>query len=144
MSDPAGVLTEAGAGLAARFEDFRGALGRRDEAAYRMALADLLDRLVTWSGALDTFLVPAFERAGRRDLARELRVDLVQLRELTRNLLQQVDGRARMSDVLGLTENLSNRLAAHRRQMGDVYAPAGGPALTYVDWDAVGAARPPE
>jgi hypothetical protein len=138
------VLTASGRALASRFDDFRGALGRRDEAAYRMALADLLDRLVAWSGALDRVVVPTLERIGRRDLGHELRVDLVQLRELTRHLLQEVDSHAPMSDVLGLVENLSRRLAAWLRQMSEVYGPAAIPALTKEEWAAIGAARPPD
>jgi len=131
-----------GRALASRFEDFRRALDRRDETAYRTALADLLARLTEWSEALDRVVVPALQRVPRRDLAHELTVDLVQLRELTRHTLKQIEERARLSDVLGLVENLGARLKAHLRQMADVYAPAAEGALNDADRAALAAARP--
>jgi phosphoenolpyruvate carboxylase len=138
------ILTGAGRALASRFDDFRRTLDRRDETAYRTALADLLARLTEWSGALDRVVVPALQRVPRRDLAHELTVDLVQLRELTRHTLKQIEERARLSDVLGLVENLGARLTAHLRQMTEVYAPAAEPVLSDADRAALVMARPPD
>jgi hypothetical protein len=130
--------------LSARFEDFRQALERRDGAAYRTAVQDLLERLTVWSGALDRIVVPALERIPRRDLARELTVDLVQLRELARHIVKQIETAAPLSDLLGLVENFRGRLSAHARQMSEVYAPAAGPALSDADGAELAAARPPD
>lgn len=137
-------LLAADAALRSRFEDFRRALDRRDEEAYRLALSDFLANLRTWSGAVERVVVPAFLGAtDHQELARELRLDLVQLRELTRYVLDQLDSRARMSDVLGLVENLDHRLDAHGRQTREVYAPAAERVLDESAWAALAAALPP-
>ena len=77
------------------------------------------------------------------DPARELRLEYVQVRELARHLLSLVGERAPIADILGLTENLSRRLAAHERDLEEVYYPACAPLLTAEDWRALGEAAPP-
>ena len=131
--------------LAARFEDFRQALARRDEEAYRVALADFEGALRRWTAAGEEVVVAAARRVeiAGRDPARELRLEYVQLRELARYLRTLVGERARIADVLGITENLSRRLAAHGRDLEEVYYPACAPVLTVDDWRALGAAAPP-
>jgi len=120
------LLTAAQAALRDRFDDFRQALGRRDEAAYRLALTDFHDCLGRWTAAEERDLLPALRRArlSDRDPERELRLEYVQLRELTRLIRHQIEARARMADVLGLVENLSRRLEAHERGNLGVYYPA--------------------
>ncbi|HEY4230165.1 MAG TPA: hypothetical protein VGO79_08325, partial [Thermoanaerobaculia bacterium] len=58
------LLDAAQADLRNRFEDFRQAFGRRDEAAYRLALSDFHERLCDWTAAEERALVPALRRAG--------------------------------------------------------------------------------
>jgi hypothetical protein len=67
----------------------------------------------------------------------------VQVRELTRHLLSLVTERAPIADILGLTENLSRRLAAHERDLEEVYHPACAPILTPEEWTLLGEAAPP-
>lgn len=119
-------------GLRSRFDDFRGALGRRDEAAYRLALADFHESLCRWSAAEERVLLPALLRASfpGRDPQRELKLEYVQIRELTRYLLSQIDERAPIADVLGLAENLERRLTAHESEMEKVYYPTAATLLT--------------
>ncbi|HEX7254125.1 MAG TPA: hypothetical protein VF376_14700, partial [Thermoanaerobaculia bacterium] len=94
--------------LRSRFDDFRQALDRRDMEAYRFALDDFHRNLVRWTRAEEEALLPAVRRAGLsgRDPDRELRLQWVQVRELTRYLLEQVNSGASIGDVLGFTENL--------------------------------------
>ena len=119
-------LVAAQGSLRSRFDDFRHALERRDEEAYRVALADFHACLRRWTEAEESALLPAVLRAGLpgREPGRELRLEWVQVRELTRYLLSQVSERARLSDLLGFTENLARRLAAHESEMETVYYPA--------------------
>lgn len=139
----AGLLSVQGA-LRARFEDFRQALGRRDEEAYRVALADFEAALRRWTTAAERTLGEASGRAAipGPDPARELRVEYVQLRELARYLLSLVTQRAPIADVLGLAENLSRRLAAHERDLEEVYYPACAPLLTPDEWRQLADAAP--
>ncbi len=131
MEDPERLLRRAQAGLRSRFEDFRRAFDRRDGPAYRFALADFQERLGQWTAAEETALLPALDRAPveGRDARRELRVEFVQIRELTRQARLQLEAGAPMSDVLGLVENLARRFAAHERGLLDVYYPAAAEAL---------------
>lgn len=132
MEDALGLLGAAQAGLRSRFEDFRRALERRDGPAYRLALTDFHDRLARWTAAGERALLPALERAGLadRDPRRELTLEYVQLRELARHLRLQIETGGRLSDVLGLVDNLGRRLDAHERGVLDVYYPAAAPRLT--------------
>jgi hemerythrin HHE cation binding domain-containing protein len=137
-------LLAAQSSLRSRFEDFRRALDRRDEEAYRLALADFHRCLVRWTQAEEKALLPAVLRAGipGRDPQRELHLEWVQIRELTRYLLDQIGARAPTSDVLGLAENLARRFAAHQSEMETVYYPAATSALTAEEWKILGEAAP--
>ncbi len=141
---PEDLLRDAHRALRARFGDFRQALERRDETAYRVALTDFHANLRRWTSALEETLVPALMRLAvpRKDLSREMRLDFVQLRELTRHIGEQFDGRAPLSDILGLVENLGRRLDGHGVQIDQVYAPAAAGALDAAGWKALEAARP--
>jgi hypothetical protein len=139
------LLRAAQLGLRHRFEDFRGALDRRDDAACRMALSDFHHRLQAWFTAEEATLLPALRRVEvpGRDPQRELRLQHVQLRELTRNIRLQFEQRAPLADILGLVENLARRFDAHEREVLGVYYPAVAPVLSSDDLAALGAAAPP-
>ena len=111
-----------------RFDDFRRALERRDAPAYRLGLADFQRALDAWTAAQQRSLLPALDRAASF-ARREVTLEFVQLRELTRQLRAQIEGGASMADVLGLAENLSRRFGAHERGMRDVYYPAAAAVL---------------
>jgi hypothetical protein len=132
LSSALAFLVSAQDSLRSRFDDFRAALDRRDEEAYRLALADFHRCLVAWTEAEEKALLPAVLRADipGRDPQRELRLQWVQVRELTRYLLDQITGNAPIADVLGLTENLARRFAAHQSEMESVYCPAAAASLT--------------
>jgi hypothetical protein len=138
-------LVAAQRGLRARFEDFRRALDRRDEAAYRVALKDFHEHLRRWTAAEERILLPVLARTSfpGRDPQRELKLEYVQIRELTRYLLSQIDERAPIADVLGLVENLDRRLLAHESEMEKVYYPSGAPLLTPEEWRLLAEATPP-
>jgi hypothetical protein len=138
------LLQTAQEGLRLRFDDFRRALERRDGPAYRLGLADFQQALDGWTAAEQRALLPALDRADipGRDARREVTLEFVQLRELTRQLRAQIEDNARMADVLGLAENLARRLDAHERGMRDVYYPAAAPLLDADERSALeGAAR---
>lgn|SRR5262245_44692436 len=139
-------LLAASQALRSRFEDFRQALDRRDLEAYRFALDDFHRNLVRWTRAEEEALLPAIQRAdiiADRNPERELRLQWVQVRELTRYLLEQVNVGAPIGDVLGFAENLERRLAAHLSEMDDVYYPAAAPLLTEKEWRTLSEAAPP-
>ena len=102
-------------GLRGRFDDFRRAFERREDDACRVALADFRAHFTRWTAAEERVLVPALSRVSfpGRDPERELRLEYVQIRELTRYLDSQIVERAPVADVQGLVENLERRLAAH-------------------------------
>jgi hypothetical protein len=130
--------------LRSRFDDFRQAFDRRDEPAYRFGLSDFLDHLVRWSGAQETALLPALLRTGvpGRDPKRELHLEWVQLRELTRMLASLSGDATKLSDMLGLVENLARRLTAHESGLENVYYPAAVPLLTTEEWRILADAAP--
>ncbi len=132
MNDTLAFLSGAQAALRDRFDDFHRALERRDAAAYRLALADFHDWLCRWTAAQERVLLPALQRArlNDRDPRRELNLEYVQLRELTRHTREEIAAGGRLSDILGLVENLSRRFQAHERGNLDVYYPAAAPLLT--------------
>jgi len=68
----------------------------------------------------------------------------VQLRELTRYLLSQINDRAPMADILGFTENLARRFAAHESDLQNLYFPAAASALTPEEWTILTGAAPKE
>lgn len=139
------VLIAAQGGLRSRFDDFRRALDRRDEAALRVALTDFHDHLLVWTIAEERALLPALARTtfDGRDPQRELKLDYVQIRELTRYLLSQIVENAPMADVLGLVENLDRRLSAHESEMERVYYPSAAAILTADEWRVLEEASPP-
>jgi hypothetical protein len=132
-------------GLRGRFDDFRRALERREDDACRLALADFHAHLSRWTAAEERVLLPALSRTSfpGRDPQRELRLEYVQIRELTRYLLSQIGERAPLADVLGLVENLERRLAAHESEMEKVYYPSAAPLLTPDEWRLLGDSAPP-
>jgi len=132
-------------GLRGRFDDFRGAFERREDDACRVALADFRAHFTRWTAAEERVLVPALSRASfpGRDPERELRLEYVQIRELTRYLDSQIAERAPVADVQGLVENLERRLAAHESEMERVYYPAAAPLLTAEEWRILSESAPP-
>jgi hypothetical protein len=131
--------------LRSRFDDFKQALDRRDIEAYQIGLDDFYRQLVRWTRVEEEALLPAIIRAGvsGRDPGRELRLQWVQVRELTRYLREQVRSGASMGDILGFAENLARRLDAHLSEMEEVYYPAAVPQLTEPEWKALSEAAPP-
>ena len=125
-------LLAAQRALRSRFDDFRQALRRRDKAAYEMAIQDFQGQLDRWTNTEERVLLPALGRVPLpgRDSQRELRLEYVQIRELTRYLLRQISEGARMGDILGITDNLERRLSAHESEMQTVYYPAVAAVLT--------------
>jgi hypothetical protein len=138
------ALLSAQRSLRSRFEDFRRAFDRRDGEAYRVALADFHSSLQRWTAAIEAALLPAVLRAGvpGRDPRRELRLDGVQVRELTRFLVEEINRRAPLADLLGLVENLARRFAAHDAELLGVYFPAASPHLTPEEWSLLEDAAP--
>jgi hypothetical protein len=137
-------LLSASQALRSRFEDFKQALDRRDMEAYRLGLDDFHRHLVRWTRAEEEALLPAIRRASLsgRDSERELRLQWVQVRELTRYLLELVNSRAPIADLLGFAENLTRRFAAHSSEMESIYYPAAAPLLTEGEWAVLNEARP--
>lgn len=137
-------LLAAQRALRSRFDDFRRALERRDAPAYRFGLVDFNEWLVRWSEALEKAFLPAVVRVGvpGRDPKRELHLEWVQLRELTRFLLTLVADPAKLSDTLGIVENLDRRLAAHEKELENVYYPTAAPALTEEEWKTLAESAP--
>jgi hypothetical protein len=137
-------LIRAQAALRSRFDDFRRALERRDEEAYRVGLTDFHQSLRRWTEAQESALLPAVLRAdiAGRDPRRELRLEWVQLRELTRYLLSQINDRAPIGDVVGFVENLERRFKAHESDLESVYYPAAVAALTSEEWRILGDSAP--
>jgi hypothetical protein len=105
---------------------------RRDRAAYELALRDFEGTLRRWTEAEERVLLPPLARVSvpGRDAQRELRLEYVQLRELTRYLLEQVSSSGAIGDILGLVENLDRRLKAHEAEMERVYYPAVASVLS--------------
>ena len=87
--------------LRLRFDDFRQALERRDGPAYRLALIDFQRAFSGWSAAQEGALLPALDRAAvdGRDSRRELTLEFVQVRELTRHVRLQIEAGAPLSDI---------------------------------------------
>ena len=139
MDETLALLRGAQEALRNRFDDFRRALDRRDGPASRLGRLEVQEAHEGWSAAEQKALLPALDRApvAGRDARRELTLEFVQLRELTRQLRAQIESDARLSDILGLAENLDRRLAAHERGLGDTYFPAAAPVLTDAERQAL-------
>jgi hypothetical protein len=121
-----------------------GAFRRRDGAAYRLGLSDFERNLARWTAGSEGILVSALARAPRvgRGLDRELRLEYVQLRELTRFLASEVERAAPLSDLLGLIENLERRFAAHETAVRTTYGPAALLHLTGAEIESLARAAP--
>jgi hypothetical protein len=146
MQPTLGGLLAVRQDLRSRFDDFRRALDRRDEAAYRFGLFDFYRCLARWTEAEERALHPALLRSttGGPGPARELRLECVQLRELARFLTTQLDAHAPIADILGLAENLERRLSAHESEMERVYLSAAVSELTEAEWKVLAEAAPEE
>ena len=140
------MLLSAQRALRSRFDDFQRALRHENRTTMEIALVDFERHLRRWTDAEERALVPALQRGGiaGRDPKRELRLEYVQIRELTRFLVQQLSEGVRSSHMAGYVENLDRRLHAHEREMGRVYYPAAEPRLTDEEWTALESARPAE
>ncbi len=139
-------LLSAQQSLRSRFDEFRLATQRQNATAAEIALADFEKHLTRWTEAEERALIPALERAQitGRDVRRELRLEYVQIRELTRFILRQVTDHIRLDDLTGYIENLDRRLRTHETEMKSVYYPAAEATLTEEEWTILEAANPEE
>jgi len=137
-------LLAAQRALRSRFDDFARALRRNDVAAVDVALDDFAEHLVRWTEAEEAALVPAVARVAivGRDPRRELRLEYVQIRELTNFIARGRADKAQPSELLGYVENLDRRLTAHERENRSVYYPVAAGSLTEDEWAVLEAARP--
>lgn len=140
------TLLEVQRALRSRFDEFRLALQRENTTAAEVALDDFEKHFRRWSEAEEKALMPALVRAEvrGRDVRRELRLEYVQIRELTRFLLQQIREGIRPTQLAGYVENLERRLSAHEGEMQRVYYPAAETTLTADEWKVLQEAEPSE
>jgi len=140
------TLLSAQRALRSRFDDFQRALRGDNRPAVEIALVDFERHLRRWTDAEEKALLPALVRAEipGRDARRELRLEYVQIRELTRYLLQQIGEGILPGNLVGFADNLDRRLHAHEKEMGQVYYPAAAPVLTAEEWSILEQARPEE
>lgn len=138
------LLSAAQQALRSRFDEFRLALQRENRTAAEVALDDFEKNYRRWTEAEETALLPALERAAipGRDVRRELRLEYVQIRELTRFVLQQIREGIRTPDLEGYIDNLGRRLSAHEGEMQRVYYPAAEKTLTAEEWKTLEEAQP--
>jgi hypothetical protein len=136
-----GWLLEGQRALRSRFDDFRQAVRRHDYTAAGVAIHDFLHHLERWTEAEEQALIPAVVRANiaGRDPRRELRLEYVQIRELTRFIQGRI---AERGDATGFIENLDRRLHAHEMQNITVYYPSAAATLTEEEWKILETARP--
>ena len=139
------ALLSAQRALRSRFDDFQRALRNENRVAMAVAIADFERHLRAWTEAEEKALVPALARAqiAGRDVRRELRLEYVQIRELTRYIAQQIAESLPSMNIIGYVENLDRRLHAHEGEMEKLYYPAAAPLLTEEEWSVLDAARPP-
>ncbi len=137
-------LLTAQRALRSRFDDFQHALRNENRPAMEVAISDFERHLRRWTEAEEQVLVPALLRAEipGRDARRELRLEYVQIRELTRYIAQQISEGLPSMNIIGYVENLDRRLHAHEKEMSNVYYPAAAPLLTDEEWNVLEAARP--
>ena len=137
-------LLEGQRALRDRFDDFAGAMRRNDKTALDVALFDFEQHLRRWTEAEETVLIPAVARVEipGRDPRRELRLEYVQLRELTNFISRGRADKAQPSELLGYVENLERRLTAHERENRSVYYPVAAGSLTEDEGTILEAARP--
>jgi hypothetical protein len=140
------TLLSAQRALRSRFDDFQRALRGDNRPAIEVALVDFEQHLRRWTEAEEKALVPAVVRAEipGRDARRELRLEYIQIRELTRYLLQQIGEGILPGNLVGFVDNLDRRLHAHEKEMGQVYYPAAAQVLTTEEWSILEQARPEE
>ena len=140
------ILLSAQRALRSRFEDFKHALRHENGPAIEVALVDFERHLRRWTETEEKALVPALMRANipGRDARRELHLEYMQIRELTRYIVQQITEGIRFNQLLGFVDNLDRRLSAHEKEMGQVYSPAAATILTDEEWQALETARPEE
>jgi hypothetical protein len=143
---PSEILLAAQRALRARFDDFQRALRNENRVAMAVAIADFEKHLRSWTEAEEQALVPALVRAQipGRDARRELRLEYVQIRELTRYIAQQISEQLPSMNIAGYVENLDRRLHAHESEMEKVYYPAAVQQLTEEEWAVLQSARPPD
>ena len=146
MASRIDALLSAQRALRSRFDDFQRALRHENRTAMEVALADFERHLRRWTEAEEQALVPALQRARipGRDPRRELRLEYVQIRELTRFLVQQLGEGVRSSHLTGYVDNLDRRLHAHEKEMAQVYYPAAESLLTAEEWSVLETVRPEE
>ena len=144
MTHSSGWLVEGQRALRSRFDDFRQAMRRNDPTAAAVAIDDFLRHLEQWTEAEEQALIPAVVRANivGRDPRRELRLEYVQIRELTRYIRGQIVDRIRLDDLTGFVENLERRLAAHEMGNITVYYPSAAATLTEEEWEILERVRP--
>ena len=137
-------LIDAQRALRSRFDDFLQALEIDDAAAIEIALLDFDRYLRHWTAAEERALIPPLERAGieGRDPRRELRLEFVQLRELTGLIVTQISSGVRPSHLTGYAVNLDRRLTAHQQGLEAVYYPRAVTALTEEEWAVLLEAAP--
>jgi hypothetical protein len=137
-------LLEGQRALRDRFDDFAAALRRNDKTALDVALGDFEKNLRRWTEAEEKALIPAVSRVEipGRDPRRELRLEYVQIRELTNFIARGRETKAQPSELVGYVENLNRRLTAHERENRSVYYPAAAGSLTEDEWAILEAARP--
>ncbi|MGZ4807971.1 MAG: hypothetical protein ACXV7D_01460 [Thermoanaerobaculia bacterium] len=130
--------------LRSRFDDFRQAFQRANTTAMGVALRDFEDNFARWTEAGEQALLPALTRANiaGRDPRRELRLEYVQIRELTRFVMRGIAEGMPFRDLAGYVENLERRLRAHESEMAKVYYPAAVSALTEEEWATLEASAP--
>jgi hypothetical protein len=138
-------LLEGQRALRDRFDDVAGAMRRNDKTALDVALFDFEQHLRRWTEAEEQALIPAVARVEipGRDPRRELRLEYVQLRELTNFISRGRENKAQPSELIGYVDNLNRRLTAHERENRSVYYPAAAGSLTEEEWAILEAARPP-
>ena len=138
------ALLAAQRALRSRFNEFRLAVQRINVTAAEIVLADFEKHLRRWTEAEEQALIPALVRAQipGRDVRRELRLEYVQIRELTRFILQQISEGIRPNTLTGYIDNLDRRIHAHEAEMEKLYYPAGEKTLTADEWKVLETARP--
>jgi hypothetical protein len=140
------ILLATQRALRSRFDEFKLAFQRANTTAMGVALRDFEAHLVRWTEAEEKSLVPAVVRAGieGRDPKRELRLQYVQIRELTRFIVLQIAEGAPLRDLNGYVENLDRRLHAHESEMERVYYAPASEHMTDEEWRSLESARPPD
>ena len=137
-------LLEGQRALRERFDDVAQAMRRNDKTALDVALDDFEKHLRRWTEAEERALIPAVARVGiaGRDPRRELRLEYVQIRELTNFIARGRANKAQPSELIGYIENLDRRLTTHERENRAVYFPVAASSLTEDEWAILEDARP--